>query len=107
MTELTDDNFHSTLRTDPNKVLVDFYAPWCGPCKAIAPFLEELTPLYPKLSIYKVNIDACPQVATEYQISSVPTFKFFTDGDPTFTQVGFSSPSSFEGLIRTQLMNHE
>ena len=95
--------FADTVKASPHLVLVDFFADWCGPCKAIAPLLEVWDELYPNLDIFKVDIDASFDLAKTFQISSVPTFKFFKKGECVYTQVGLLSASGLEAIIRTHL----
>lgn len=104
---LTSATFKEKINS-PKLVLIDFYADWCGPCKAIAPLLEEWSDTYaPYLDIFKVNIDTSRDLAQEFKISSIPTFKFFRQGECVYTQVGLQHPSSFEAVIRTHLMRDE
>lgn len=80
VTELTDDNFKTTLHSATGPVLVDFSAGWCQPCKALAPTIDAVASQYDgKLTVYKVDIDKAPDTAAGFGISSVPTCIFFKD----------------------------
>ena len=72
------DNFKSEIAS--GKVLVDFWAPWCGPCQMMTEVLEDLEQKMPQIKIVKVNVDEAPQLAIEHGISSIPAFLYFEDG---------------------------
>ncbi len=82
-------------------VLVDFFATWCGPCKALAPTLEKLAPEFEgKVNIYKVDIDKSQQLASQYRVMSVPTMKIFKDGEVVETIVGLQPESALRDKLK-------
>ena len=82
-------------------VLVDFFATWCGPCKALAPTLEKLAPEFEgKVNIYKVDIDKSQQLASQYRVMSVPTMKIFKDGEVVETIAGLQSESALRDKLK-------
>jgi len=92
--ELTADNMKETIKE--GVALVDFWAPWCGPCRMIAPVIEELAEDYDgKAKICKVNTDEQPSIAGEYGIRSIPTILFFKDGELVDQMVGASGKAVF------------
>jgi thioredoxin 1 len=101
---LTTDSFKSAISTSTVPVLVDFWAPWCGPCKAIAPTLEELAnELDGKLKIAKVNIDDNDGVAAEYGVRAIPTMILFKSGQVAETLVGMMPKAALKAKLATHI----
>ena len=100
--ELTEANFKDTIKD--GVALVDFWAPWCGPCRMIAPVIDELAEDYEgKAKICKVNTDEQPGIAAEYGIRSIPTILFFKDGELVDQMVGAASKGVFEEKLNSLL----
>jgi thioredoxin 1 len=100
ITNLTTESFKSTVNSSTTPVLVDFWAPWCGPCKAIAPILEELaTELDGKLKVAKINIDDHDGVAAEYGVRAIPTMLLFKGGKVAETLVGMMPKATLKSKL--------
>ena len=88
-TQLTDSTFDETIGGSTEPVLVDFWAEWCGPCKMVAPILDEIASEQAgKLTVAKLDIDANPDAAMRFGVMSIPTMILFVDGEPKKTIVG-------------------
>jgi thioredoxin 1 len=87
--EITESTFKTDVLENSLLVLVDFWAPWCGPCRVIAPVVEELANDYAgKVSVVKINVDDNPSIATRYGVQSIPTVLFFKGGQPVERIIG-------------------
>jgi thioredoxin 1 len=101
---LTTESFKTTVNSSATPVLVDFWAPWCGPCKAIAPILEELaSELDGKLKIAKVNIDDHDAVAAEYGVRAIPTMILFKGGQVAETLVGMMPKAALKAKLSSHI----
>lgn len=97
---LTADNFEQEVVKSGQPVLVDFWAEWCGPCKQLAPMLNELATEYDgKVKIAKVNIDDHQNLAVQYRINSIPTLLFFKNGQVVDQVVGLKSKKDFKAKL--------
>jgi len=88
--ELTDATFDTEVKQADVPVIVDFWAVWCGPCRMIAPILEEIASEYEgSLKVAKLDVDQYPQIAMEYGVQSIPTLLLFKDGQPVERLIGY------------------
>jgi|TARA_B110000285_G_C14909850_1_gene507385 thioredoxin 1 len=90
--ELTDSNFDAEINKGDTPILVDFWAPWCGPCRMIAPILDKIADAsVGQAVVAKVNVDEAPGVASRFRVSSIPTLLFFKNGEVREQVVGMQS----------------
>jgi thioredoxin 1 len=97
--EVTDGTFESEVLEAAKPVVVDFWAPWCGPCRAVAPILEQLSEAQDRVEFVKVNIDESPSYASRYGVLSIPTAILFENGEAQETVVGARPRSYYEQVF--------
>jgi thioredoxin 1 len=101
---VTDASFQQDVLGSDQPVLVDFWAEWCGPCRMIAPALEEISDeLREKVTVAKLNIDDNPDAPAKYGVRGIPTMILFKNGEPAATKVGAAPKSAIQGWLEGQL----
>lgn len=104
MKEITQANFIEEVIDSEELVVLDFWAPWCGPCKMIAPIMEQLNTDYGnKVKFAKLNVDDNPRIANDYKITSIPTIMMFKKGEIVDTTVGFKPKQILEQIIQNNI----
>ena len=101
--EIKNAEFESFIKQD-KPVVIDFWAPWCGPCRMLAPVLEEVSEAYgEKIAVGKVNVDDCPELARQFRVMNIPTLLLFRGGELVDRQVGFKPAAALKEMIEKAL----
>ena len=101
---LSEDNWEQEVLKSDTPVLVDFWAQWCGPCRMVAPVLDQIaTEMDGKVRIAKLDVDSNQKIAYQFQVSSIPTFILFKDGQMADRMMGAMPKSAFESFINRNL----
>lgn len=104
MASVTDTSFENEVLKSNHLVLVDFWAPWCGPCRMVAPILEEIGREYNNVKIVKINVDENPVLASQYGVMSIPTMILFKDGKMVDKFVGALPKPAIADKIRKWIL---
>lgn len=100
VSELNEDQFSANVESADQPVLIDFWAPWCGPCRMVSPLVEELSDeLSERMTTYKVNVDDNQNLAVRFGVQSIPTLLLFKGGQPALRVVGYRPKSELKRAL--------
>ncbi len=96
---ITKDNFEESVLKSDKTVIIDFWAPWCGPCRMLSPILDEIAGEHPEIVLGKINVDEEVELAYQYKIMSIPAVMVFKNGEVTATSIGLRPKEDIEALL--------
>lgn len=99
MVTLTSENFESEVINNKSTVLVDFWASWCGPCRMLAPIVDEVAAKHPEITVGKINVDEEPALAAKFNIMTIPTLIVFKNGTARAKPIGLIASDEIENLL--------
>lgn len=100
ITNITKDNFEAEVLKADKPVLVDFWASWCGPCKMIAPEVQQIADEHPEIKVCKINVDEEGELSLKHGVMSIPTLMIFKDGQVAQTAIGYRKKDEIEELLK-------
>ena len=96
---ISKNNFQEEVLNSDKKVLLDFWAPWCGPCRSVLPIVEEIAEEYPDVKVCKINVDEEIDLATQYRVMSIPTLVVLENGREVRRSIGVRSKNNILGML--------
>lgn len=100
---LNEKDFEEAVINYDGVILVDFWATWCGPCKMIAPIIEQISEEMPNIKVAKIDVDENENLANKYEIASIPTLMIFKNGNPVDTLIGFTPKDTLKNTIEKHI----